>query len=104
MSHELRRRLKTIDPNLNIIPARGRRRQKPESNSWEKSGGFCCPICGEETLRLVLVEKNKTGCLNCYKKAVEKQTKIETVFAPLLNSKDTGMVRRVRRMLNKTMI
>jgi hypothetical protein len=55
-------------------------------------------------VRLVLVGKDKKGCQNCYKKAVEKQTKLETSLSGLLESKDKGMAKRVRRFLKKTMI
>lgn len=104
MSGELRRRLKMVDPNLNIVPSRGRRKQKSDPNAWENSGGLLCPICGKETVRLVLVEKDKRGCPDCYKKAVEKQTKLEASLSGLLNSRDKGMARRARHMLKKSMI
>lgn len=104
MSYELRRRLKTVDPDLHIIPARSGRKRKPDPYAWDKSGGCFCPICGRETVRLVLVGKDKKGCQNCYKKAVEKQTKLETSLSGLLESKDKGMAKRVRRFLKKTMI
>jgi len=64
---ELRRRLREVDPSLNIIPGGRRRHYKLDKSDWEKAGGTYCPDCKMETVRL-----SNGLCPVCSRKAKER--------------------------------
>lgn len=72
-------------------------------DDWDKSGGFKCPKCGQETVRLKEAAPGKPMCPQCYVEAKEKFTKTEASLGALLNSKDPGLARRARKYLMKKM-
>jgi len=74
-----------------------------DKSDWEKAGGFFCPLCGQETVRLKEITPGKKGCPGCYRKHVEKFTKMEASLGPLLDSKDPKLARRAKRYLMKKM-
>lgn len=69
---ELYRRLKAVDPNLNIVPG-GVRRHKASALQWDKAAGLNCPNCGNETLRIF-----DGLCFQCYQvKVLENEKRVE---------------------------
>ena len=73
MDPELRRRLHEVDPDLRIIKIPHRKVPPQESReNWEKAGGTLCPVCGQETVRIIRIGK-WAGCLDCQRKHDEKE-------------------------------
>lgn len=68
---------------------------------FEACGGFFCPKCGTETVRLKEITPGKRGCPQCYIKYAEKFAKTEASLGALVNSKDPGLARRAKRFLMK---
>jgi transposase-like protein len=74
-----------------------------EKKEWEDAGGFQCPLCHSEAVRLKEITPRKWGCPQCYSDYGEKFAKIEASLSPLLNAKDPGLARRAKRYLMKRM-
>ena len=51
MPKELQRRLKAVDPNLNIIPGGRRKHSTRNKTDWERGAGLLCKSCGREYFR-----------------------------------------------------
>ena len=74
-----------------------------ELQDWDKTGGYYCPQCGNECVRLKEITPGKWACPQCYVKYAEKFTKTEASLEALVNSKDPGLARRAKRYLMKRM-
>jgi len=96
---ELRKRLHAVDPNLNIVP--GGIHKKKQSLEWDRAGGYFCPECKQETVRLKELTPGRWACPDCCRKYGESFSKMETSLAPLLNSENTRLARMARRQLMK---
>ena len=82
--------LHEVDPHLKIVsgPKRGRKPPRfigvPEvqhetettldRENWDKAGGARCFLCGQETMRLLPIEKGKL-CPSCYQKNSLKEAR-----------------------------
>ena len=73
MSAELRRRLKAIDPNLNVVPGGFRRRSGRANDNWERAAGVICSSCGQEA------QRSRDGlCMRCWEQANEIEVRDST--------------------------
>ena len=87
--------LKEVDPNLNIVS--GRRRRRMTKKDWDKCA-VTCPTCGRDTLKLIgpeaecprcFLKRNdvlieETECPKCRERVVAKVT---TLSQGLLDTK-----------------
>lgn len=70
---ELTRRLKAVDPNLNIIPGGMRKYSSKADDNWERAAGLNCPKCENEMLRIF-----DGLCPQCYRiKVLENEKRDE---------------------------
>ena len=94
MSSELRRRLKAVDPNLNIIPGGTRRHSRKVSDpDWDKAAGVVCSQCHTEVFRI------RDGlCMACWEKENEFEIRDpEGVFSLLPKSVIMSIVHPSRK-------
>lgn len=84
MSHsELRRRLKVVDPNLNIIPGGTHKHSRKANDNWEKAAGAICSNCSRE------YHRGREGlCYSCWEQAKDNEIEVRdttgiTNFLPM---------------------
>jgi ribosomal protein L37AE/L43A len=78
MHPELKRRLQEVDPDLRIVRIPHRKVPPQESReNWEKAGGTLCPLCSQETVRIIRIGQ-WTGCLECNHKRLDKEDRDKT--------------------------
>jgi len=77
---ELTRRLKTVDPDLKIVPGGVRRHtHKATKLEWENCAGIVCKDCGREVFR------SRDGlCMSCWEKENEFEIRDKTGVLSLL--------------------
>lgn len=70
---ELRRRLRAVDPNLNIVPGGTHKHSKRSNDIWEMAAGIVCSNCNREVYRI------RNGlCMPCWEKANEIELRDNT--------------------------
>ncbi|MBU1082769.1 MAG: hypothetical protein KKB59_20030, partial [Spirochaetes bacterium] len=74
-----------------------------ELQDWDRCGGYYCPQCNQETVRLKEITSGKFACPSCYIKYAEKFAKTEASLGALVNSKNPGLARRAKRYLMQRM-
>jgi ribosomal protein L37AE/L43A len=72
-----------------------------ELTDWDRCGGYYCPQCHQETVRLKEITPGRWACPICYIKYAEKFSKTEASLEALTNSRDPGLARRAKRYLMK---
>jgi len=82
-SQELRKRLKAVDPNLNIVPGGIRHSPKKRATNWDKAAGLVCSTCGREYFR------GRDGlCYSCWEEKKDGEIEVRdttgiTNFLPM---------------------
>ena len=98
----IREALHAVDPNLNIVYGRHRRKKKGnpatkmDSLDWDAATGKPCPKCGQPDVRFI-----KGLCRQCYVTQKQKIVKQEASLRPVLECKDKKLASRVQKYLAK---
>jgi len=102
MDRELRRRLKSVDPDLRIVSFRPPHKIKKQVSTetmneedWELAAGDPCPKCGRLDVRFI-----KGMCRECYHAAKTKLAKQEASLNPIIREcKDKRLASRIQRYM-----